>query len=328
LSALHGTSGIVPFIVYVLSVGAFLGTLVVSIRGPRRPADDQRSVRPVLRLLAVQLLLVGLILGFSAHGELQSSSRHVDSDDLSVSETEIALLVERADHLEGLLAGGLFVFFLAALAGFFAAAKGFRRDSETPDFSARQLFYGITVSYALLGGFCYYMLSEYYTTLSTVLRVLAGDSTFGDLVQGLQTPSLGLPLGPAPNVIMLLGAPLFPLAVSITLTMGMYLYLRDSKTGLRTKDLSRATALHAAICPLIVAHAFAIFLSVGPLAPKENRRDSDDMQEDAGSSTPSGLAHGRGRLRHLRQSTDSAASGLAMSVLQPGLEDGPRAAHP
>ncbi len=283
----HGN--LVFYILYVLWVGALLGTLVIAFRGVKPRADDH--VQSILWLPVLQFLLVGLMLGFSPHGEVRPSSRSEQSDLNSITETDTALLMERANHLEEMLGGSLLVFLVAGTAGLLAAAKLFRRDSESSSFTARQFFIGTTLGYVFISGFYYYMLAQYYAATSTLLKVVEGDSTYGNLYRGLQIPTLGLPVDPASNIIMLLGAPLFPLAISFTLTLGMYLSLRHSKTGLALKDLTRAMALHAVLCPLLVCHAFAGFLSAGPLAPKGITPREDQEEEQPYSNRPAVLRH-------------------------------------
>lgn len=276
------------YIIYVLAVGVLLGTLVVSLRGLKPRADDPKGIRSILWLPILQFLLVGLVLGFSPHGEVRPSSSD-SSDMLTITETDLALLVERANHLELMLAGSLLVFLVAAVAGTFAAAKLFRRDSETSSFTARQFFLGTTVGYVFISGFYYYMLAQYYTAVSTLLKVVDSDSPYATLYRGLQIPTLGLPLDPASNVVMLLSAPLFPLAASFTLTLGMYRYLSQSKTGLELRDLTRSLALHAVLCPLLVCHAFAGFLSAGPVAPRGINPREDQQEEQPYSNRPAVL---------------------------------------
>jgi hypothetical protein len=280
----HGN--LIFYIFYILWVGALLGTLVIAFRGLKPRADDPKGIRSVLWLPVLQILLVGLVLGFSPHGEVRPSSTSDDSDLFPITETDLALLVERANHLEELLAGGLLVFFVAAAGGAFAARQAFRGDGESTSYSARQLFYATTLGYAFVSSFYYYMLAQYYTSMGTVLQVVSSDSAYADLYKGLQIPTLGLPLDPASNIIMLLGAPLFPLAVSFTLTVGSYLSLRHSRTGLVPKDLTRSLALHAVLCPLLVCHAFAGFLSAGPLAPKGSTPREDQQEEQPYSNSP------------------------------------------
>ena len=261
----HGN--LVLYIIYVLAVGVLLGTLVVSLRGLKPRASDPKGIRSILWLPILQFLLVGLVLGFSPHGEVRPSSSD-SSDMFTITETDLALLVERANHLEVMLAGSLLVFLAAATVGIFAAAKLFRGDSETSSLTARQFFFGTTLGYVFISGFYYYMLAQYYTAASTLLKVVEGDSPYGNLYRGLQIPTLGLPLDTVSNVVMLLGAPLFPLAVSFALTVGMYRLLSQSGTGLALRDLTRSLALQAVLCPLLVCHAFAGFLSAGPVAPR------------------------------------------------------------
>jgi hypothetical protein len=279
----HGN--LMLYILYVVCAGTLLGTLVVAFRGLKPKADDPKGVRAILWLPILQFLLVALILGFSSHGEVRPHSSS-NGDTTGISDNDIDLLMDRANHLEDLLIGSLLGFFITATAGFFAAARALRGDSESPSFTTRQFFYGITLVFAFVSGFYYYMLAQYYTTMSTLLRVVQGDSSYSDLTKGLQIPTLGLPLDPASNVLMLLSAPLFPLAVSLTLTLGMYLYLRHSKAGLTLRDLTRAIAIHAVLCPLLVCHAFAVFLSAGPLGPKGSTPRDEDQQEMPYSNLP------------------------------------------
>jgi hypothetical protein len=279
----HGN--LMLYILYVICAGALLGTLVVAFRGLKPKADDPKGVRAILWLPILQFLLVALILGFSSHGEVRPHSSS-NGDTTGISDNDIDLLMDRANHLEDLLVGSLLGFFITATAGVFAAARALRGDSESPSFTTRQFFYGITLAFAFVSGFYYYMLAQYYTTMSTLLRVVQGDSSYSDLIKGLQIPTLGLPLDPASNVLMLLSAPLFPLAVSLTLTLGMYLYLRHSKAGLTLRDFTRAIAIHAVLCPLLVCHAFAVFLSAGPLGPKGSTPRDEDQQEMPYSNLP------------------------------------------
>jgi hypothetical protein len=194
---------------------------------------------------------------------VRPSSTSDDSDLFPITETDLALLVERANHLEELLAGGLLVFFVAAAGGAFAARQAFRGDGESTSYSARQLFYATTLGYAFVSSFYYYMLAQYYTSMGTVLQVVSSDSAYADLYKGLQIPTLGLPLDP-----------------------GSYLSLRHSRTGLVPKDLTRSLALHAVLCPLLVCHAFAGFLSAGPLAPKGSAPREDQQEEQPYSNSP------------------------------------------
>lgn len=297
----HGN--LIYYILYIVWVGALLGTLVIALRGLKPRADDPKGIRSILWLPVLQVLLVGLVLGFSPHGEVRPSSTSDDTDMFPISETDLALLVERANHLEEMLGGGLLVFFVAAAGGIFAVRTALRGESESTSLSARQLFYGITLGYAFVSGFYYYILAQYYASMGTVLQVVSSDSAYADVYKGMQIPTLGLPLDPASNIIMLLGAPLFPLLVSFTLTFGSYLSLRHSRTGLVPKDLTRSLALHAVLCPLLVCHAFAGFLSAGPLAPKGSTPREDQQEEQPYSNSPAllGEALAGGELpRHAR----------------------------
>lgn len=273
------------YIIYVLSTGALLGTLFIAFRGLKPRLEDPKGVRAILWLPILQFLLVALILGFSPHGEVHPYSGSGGGDS-GISDNDVDLLMDRANQLESLVVAGLLGFFVIAAAGAVAARKALRDDSETTGFTTRQVFFGIALVYALVSGFYYYMLSQYYTTMSTLLRVVQGDSSYSDLTKGLQIPTLGLPLDPASNVLMLLSAPLFPLAISILFTLGMYVYLRHSKAGLTPRDLTRAMALHAILCPLLVCHAFAVFLSAGPLGPKGTTPRDQDREEMPYSSLP------------------------------------------
>jgi hypothetical protein len=297
----HGN--LVFYILYIVWVGALLGALVIAFRGLKPRADDPKGIRSILWLPVLQFLLVGLVLGFSPHGEMRPSSTSDDSDMFPISETDLALLVERANHLEEMLGGGLLVFFIAAAGGALAVRTALRGESESTSFSARQLFYGITLGYVFVSGFYYYMLAQYYASMSTVLKVISSDSAYADVYKGLQIPTLGLPLDPASNIVMLLFAPLFPLAVSYTLSFGSYLSLRHSRAGLAPKDLTRSLALHAVLCPLLVCHAFAGFLLAGPLAPKGITPREDQQEEQPYSNSPAvlGEALAGGELpRHAR----------------------------
>jgi hypothetical protein len=280
----HGN--LLLYIIYVLSAGIFLGTMVIAFRGLKARADDPRGVRAILWLPILQFLLVALILGFSAHGEVRPFSTADSGDNSGISDNDVDLLMDRANHLEGLIVGSLLGFFITASAGAFVAARALRGDRESPSFTTRQFFGGITLVYAFVSGFYYFMLAQYYTTMSTLLKVVQGDSSYSDLTKGLQIPTLGLPLDPMSNVLLLLSAPLFPLAVSLTLTLGMYLYLRHTKAGLTPRDLTRAMALHAILCPLLVCHAFALFLAAGPLGPKGTTPRDEDREETPYSSLP------------------------------------------
>lgn len=278
----HGN--LILYVFYVLSAGALLGSLVIAFRGLKPRADDPKGLRAVLWLPILQFLLVALVLGFSSHGEVRPSSDSGDSS--GISDNDVDLLMDRANQLESLVVAGLFGFFVIAAAGAVAAKKALGDDSGTASFTTRQVFFGVTLLYAFVSGFYYYMLSQYYTTMSTLVRIVQGDSSYSDLTKGLQIPTLGLPLDPASNVLMLLSAPLFPLAISLVLTSGMYLYLRHSRAGLTPRDLTRAMAIHAVLCPLLVCHAFAVFLSAGPLGPKGTVPRDEDQQEQPYSSMP------------------------------------------
>ena len=278
----HGN--LILYIVYVLSAGALLGSLVIAFRGVKLRSDDPNGLRAVLWLPILQFLLVALVLGFSSHGEVHPSSASGDSS--GISDNDVDLLMDRANQLESLVVAGLFGFVVIAAAGSVAAKKALGEDSGTASFTTRQVFFGVTLLFTLVSGFYYYMLSQYYTTMSTLLRVVQGDSSYSDLTKGLQIPTLGLPLDPASNVLMLLCAPLFPLAISLLLTLGMYVYLRHSKAGLTPRDLTRAVAIHAILCPLLVCHSFAVFLSAGPLGPKGTTPRDEDREEMPYSSRP------------------------------------------
>jgi hypothetical protein len=185
----------------------------------------------------------------------------------------LKLLLDRANHVEELLVGSLLGFFLTASAGGFAGAYTLRSEAgRALGLSPRRFFHGISVIYAFLTGYYYFMLAQFYGATIAAIQV---SRTLTDaavpvraLWETLQLPSLGLLPRDIANIAMLINAPLFPLALSAALLYGFYLLIKGT-TGtpppLRTRDLAMALGLQGGLCILMAWHPFVEFLKAARL---------------------------------------------------------------
>ncbi len=147
----------------------------------------------------------------------------------------IGFLVERLNHLEDLLVSSLLWFLLTGSFTAFAAIYGLgstrqdARSSETENAgksgvssaepfglpSARQLFFGANVLLALLSGYYYFMLAQFYAAVVVLTPLLDHVPSAQHLWRTLQVPFLGLASTTVANGLILASAPLLPLLFSI-----------------------------------------------------------------------------------------------------------------
>ena len=246
--------------------------LLPNKRGALTAANRQQSSRLSSYVAAVgmlALMLASIVACAPAKNSAGSLAPSLHSSEGAVDrisyEEALTLLMERMNHVEGLLVGSLLGFFLTAAAGSFAAAHSMRSEKKALSFTPRQFFYGIVLAFGFVSGFYYFMLAQYYAALGTILGLLREGDGFPihELYATLRVPLLPAQTG---NVIMLANPPVFPFAVSSALTIGLYLYMRDpAKETLSPKDLGSALTFHFLLCPLMLWHPFVSFLKAGPL---------------------------------------------------------------
>jgi hypothetical protein len=183
----------------------------------------------------------------------------------------LKLVLDRLNHLEGILVGSLLGFFLTATAGGFAGAYTIRSDANRSlSLSQRQFFYGISVVYTFLSGYYYFMLAQFYGAAISAIELARSSSSeaVSVLWKTLQIPSFGFLPENFANLVMLLNAPLFPLMVSSALLYGFYILIRDTsaqKQTLGPLDLVTTLALQVMVCVLLAWHPFTRFLVAAEL---------------------------------------------------------------
>jgi hypothetical protein len=178
----------------------------------------------------------------------------------------ITILVERANHLEQLLASNLFGFLLTGTFTGLAAVWTMRAEKqEKPTlFTPRQLFIAANILYMLVSGYYYFMLAQFYATI-VALAPLTGSARpeFNKLWSTLRVPSFGvLPLSTS-NFLMLFTALLLPLVFSILVSIGLYVLIeeKDSPTKIGRLTLATFIGIHLLYGFILISQPFLLFLS-------------------------------------------------------------------
>jgi hypothetical protein len=168
------------------------------------------------------------------------------------------------NHLEDLLVNNLLGFLITATSTVLAGIYLARRDRKSlPMLTPRHVLTGANVVYLFLGGYYYFMLAQFYATVVVFVPLAKTiPAPTGELWSVLQTPSFGILTSSTSNLLMLLAAPLFPVAFSSCAITTCWFLVRQAPGRSSQVPALGYRALGAALTSQVF---LAVFMILHPL---------------------------------------------------------------
>lgn len=186
--------------------------------------------------------------------------------ELSEVERELVVtLVERLNHIEGVLTGSLLGFLVTTTLSIGGGLYVLTHDEDKSPISSSVVMNSVAVVYALLSGYYYFFLAHFYAAAVSLVplaeRVESVD--LENFWTVFQAPVPGP--GGFRNFFGLLSAPLYPLLFSWTAILGIHHYLRKSESGnakgkTSRQLLFRALGIQTAVMMWVILLPFIQFI--------------------------------------------------------------------
>ena len=184
------------------------------------------------------------------------------------SDTDVAIgLVERMGHLENVLTGSLLSFLITTALSIFGGLL-LISDDDKSKLTGTDVLMAVSLMYALLSGYYYFMLGHYYATVIALVPIADGLENID--VEGFwvvfEIPIWFLP-DEMRNISALLGVPLYPLLFSGVVIFGVGRVMqRIGVSGApKTRHLIEAFLLQVFVMVWVVSAPFLRFLEATAL---------------------------------------------------------------
>lgn len=176
----------------------------------------------------------------------------------------VRILTDRINHVEDLLISTVMGLLVTSTFTLVAAIYTLRRkDRRAASISGKTIFYGANLFHAIIAGYYYFMLAQFYAvtvTLMPRLRELEGD--FGTLWTTFQLFPVSAIAGTWANVMMLALAPLTPLAFTLIVITAIWRLEggQSSRSDLTFRSLIVSIGCQTTLAGSLIVYPFVQFL--------------------------------------------------------------------